>query len=437
MTPFLAPLSAFTATLLVNWWLAGSRLATLTLDHPNRRSLHGSPIPRVGGIGLHAGVLLAACIIQPDLPRSLWPALALLHRGLAAERRARDRGALAARRAPRRGRPVRGRRARRARTRGGRARRARHRLDGQPLQLHGRLGRPRRRHGAHRILVLRRGRRGRGEHALRAAQLQHRGRRRGLSRRSTSTRRASSWATPARCRWASWRRRWASLGWLRDDWTWWFPLLVFSPFIVDASVTLARRHLRAGEGLARAPRPLLPAPGAARLGASQDRARRVRADARLRRDGARGARGAGSGPGAAARRRLRRLSRADRGRGTRLAPAAARRGGTRSRAMRINWRGTAAFAHDVVACAAAWLAAFWLRFNLEIPGAVPRATPSRRSPRWSRCTSPRSGASASTAASGASRACPTCAASCRRSAWPRSRCRPPSSCCDCPCRGRC
>ncbi len=35
--------------------------------------------------------------------------------------------------------------------------------------------------------------------------------------------------------------------------------------------------------------------------------------------------------------------------------------------MRINWRSAAAFAHDVAACAAAWLCAFWLRFNLEIP----------------------------------------------------------------------
>ena len=35
MTPFVAPLSAFTITLLVNWWLAASPLATLTLDHPN------------------------------------------------------------------------------------------------------------------------------------------------------------------------------------------------------------------------------------------------------------------------------------------------------------------------------------------------------------------------------------------------------------------
>src|SRR5262245_51174081 len=78
MTPFLAPLTAFAATLLLNWWLAGSPLGKLTLDHPNRLSLHGTPIPRVGGIGLHAGFLLAACTIQPDLPSALWVALLLL-----------------------------------------------------------------------------------------------------------------------------------------------------------------------------------------------------------------------------------------------------------------------------------------------------------------------------------------------------------------------
>src|SRR5262245_4110737 len=35
--------------------------------------------------------------------------------------------------------------------------------------------------------------------------------------------------------------------------------------------------------------------------------------------------------------------------------------------MRLSWRAVLAFAHDVTACAVAWLAAFWLRFNLEIP----------------------------------------------------------------------
>ncbi len=35
--------------------------------------------------------------------------------------------------------------------------------------------------------------------------------------------------------------------------------------------------------------------------------------------------------------------------------------------MKHNWRTFLAFFHDVAAAAAAWLAAFWLRFNLEVP----------------------------------------------------------------------
>jgi FlaA1/EpsC-like NDP-sugar epimerase len=35
--------------------------------------------------------------------------------------------------------------------------------------------------------------------------------------------------------------------------------------------------------------------------------------------------------------------------------------------VRFNWRTLVAFAHDVVACGVAWLAAFWLRFNLDVP----------------------------------------------------------------------
>jgi FlaA1/EpsC-like NDP-sugar epimerase len=35
--------------------------------------------------------------------------------------------------------------------------------------------------------------------------------------------------------------------------------------------------------------------------------------------------------------------------------------------VRFNWRTALAFLHDLLACAAAWLAAFLLRFNLEIP----------------------------------------------------------------------
>ena len=35
--------------------------------------------------------------------------------------------------------------------------------------------------------------------------------------------------------------------------------------------------------------------------------------------------------------------------------------------MRLNWRTLLAFVHDVAACGLAWLAAFWLRFNLDVP----------------------------------------------------------------------
>jgi FlaA1/EpsC-like NDP-sugar epimerase len=35
--------------------------------------------------------------------------------------------------------------------------------------------------------------------------------------------------------------------------------------------------------------------------------------------------------------------------------------------VRFNWRTLVAFTHDLVACGIAWLAAFWLRFNLDVP----------------------------------------------------------------------
>lgn len=72
------PLTAFAATLVTVWWLARSRLSTFALDRPNQRSLHQTPLPRTGGIGIHAGVLLAWAMARPDLPASLWLALAVL-----------------------------------------------------------------------------------------------------------------------------------------------------------------------------------------------------------------------------------------------------------------------------------------------------------------------------------------------------------------------
>ncbi len=76
---FWAPLTAFAAALFVIWWLVNSRVSVLALDRPNPRSLHETPVPRTGGLGLHAGVLLALGWISPGLPIALALALGLLY----------------------------------------------------------------------------------------------------------------------------------------------------------------------------------------------------------------------------------------------------------------------------------------------------------------------------------------------------------------------
>ena len=43
--------------------------------------------------------------------------------------------------------------------------------------------------------------------------------------------------------------------------------------------------------------------------------------------------------------------------------------------IRFNWRGGLAFTHDVVACVIAWFAAFWLRFNLDLPAEYAKLMP--------------------------------------------------------------
>jgi UDP-N-acetylmuramyl pentapeptide phosphotransferase/UDP-N-acetylglucosamine-1-phosphate transferase len=66
------PLSAFLACWLALSWLL--RRGRLPMDHPNERSLHATPTPRIGGLGIMAGVLVAAGwlagagMLQPALP---------------------------------------------------------------------------------------------------------------------------------------------------------------------------------------------------------------------------------------------------------------------------------------------------------------------------------------------------------------------------------
>ena len=70
-------ISFFIAALAVGW-LARSRAARLALDEPNARSLHATPVPRTGGIGLLLGVGAGWTAITPHLPWTLWAALLLL-----------------------------------------------------------------------------------------------------------------------------------------------------------------------------------------------------------------------------------------------------------------------------------------------------------------------------------------------------------------------
>ena len=73
----LAPLAAFFAAVLVARLLltpAGRRLA---LDTPNDRSLHAHPVPRTGGLAVVAGVAVACALAQPGVAVTLGAALAL------------------------------------------------------------------------------------------------------------------------------------------------------------------------------------------------------------------------------------------------------------------------------------------------------------------------------------------------------------------------
>jgi len=65
------PFSAFVICWLVLSWLL--RRGRLPMDHPNERSLHVTPTPRIGGLGIMAGVGVAAVwpgsgLLQPVMP---------------------------------------------------------------------------------------------------------------------------------------------------------------------------------------------------------------------------------------------------------------------------------------------------------------------------------------------------------------------------------
>ena len=66
-----APLLSFlVAYLLIFWLVKGNALKIL--DFPNKRSLHSTPVPRTGGIGLIFSILFVWLLFSASLPISLW-----------------------------------------------------------------------------------------------------------------------------------------------------------------------------------------------------------------------------------------------------------------------------------------------------------------------------------------------------------------------------
>lgn len=72
-----APLLAFAVTLVLVWWLLKGN-SIKVLDHPNSRSLHAVPVPRTGGIGLMFGVLASWIFLSTALPLPVWAGVGLL-----------------------------------------------------------------------------------------------------------------------------------------------------------------------------------------------------------------------------------------------------------------------------------------------------------------------------------------------------------------------
>ena len=72
-----APLIAFTITFTLIWWLIRGNVLRV-LDHPNPRSLHTISVPRTGGLGMLLGVLISWVFLPGILPLSVWLGVALL-----------------------------------------------------------------------------------------------------------------------------------------------------------------------------------------------------------------------------------------------------------------------------------------------------------------------------------------------------------------------
>jgi len=71
-------MTAFAVAALAVGWLARTRLSKLAIDQPNARSLHTTPVPRTGGIGLLLGAVAGWILAEPAFSVMLWCAATLV-----------------------------------------------------------------------------------------------------------------------------------------------------------------------------------------------------------------------------------------------------------------------------------------------------------------------------------------------------------------------
>ena len=71
------PLVSFVATLTTVWWLIRSNTLKI-VDLPNSRSLHTTPVPRTGGVGLVLGILTSWALLPAVLTLQVWLGVCVL-----------------------------------------------------------------------------------------------------------------------------------------------------------------------------------------------------------------------------------------------------------------------------------------------------------------------------------------------------------------------
>ena len=71
------PAAVFVVTAALTVWMLRSRFARFVLDHPNERSLHVNPVPRTGGLAIMLGIAVAGVVLLPGSLIWFAPATAL------------------------------------------------------------------------------------------------------------------------------------------------------------------------------------------------------------------------------------------------------------------------------------------------------------------------------------------------------------------------